>query len=210
MVPALPADEASLDYRSMPSAFGWAVWPVRVERGCGPVFFLKGKLRGWEKGSEGPLLPPIRSVKSSSMNGGRAGGDATAPARDRSFFPRTRPSRPIDDGQERRPFLSRNEARIRAYSEIGETMHIKRAKTLKPSQIRDLLRVTEATSRHPERDALILLLEACGAGSYSAISGGVASGTTRGVCWPRHYFWSLSVALTRNGECNNIVFPSDA
>ncbi|MGE8450316.1 MAG: tyrosine-type recombinase/integrase [Pseudomonadales bacterium] len=37
-------------------------------------------------------------------------------------------------------------------------MHIKRAKTLKPSQIRHLLRVTEATSRHPERDVLILLL----------------------------------------------------
>lgn len=37
-------------------------------------------------------------------------------------------------------------------------MPIKRAKTLKPSQIRHLLRVTEATSRHPERDALILLL----------------------------------------------------
>jgi site-specific recombinase XerD len=37
-------------------------------------------------------------------------------------------------------------------------MHIRRAKTLKPSQIRHLLRVTEATSRHPERDTLILLL----------------------------------------------------
>ncbi|MGR9587065.1 tyrosine-type recombinase/integrase [Pandoraea sputorum] len=37
-------------------------------------------------------------------------------------------------------------------------MHIKRAKTLKPAQIRHLLRVTEATSRHPERDALVLLL----------------------------------------------------
>ncbi len=37
-------------------------------------------------------------------------------------------------------------------------MHVKRAKTLKPSQFRHLLRVTEATSRHPERDALILLL----------------------------------------------------
>ena len=34
-------------------------------------------------------------------------------------------------------------------------MNIKRAKILKPSQIRHLLRVTEATSRHPERDALI-------------------------------------------------------
>ncbi len=30
-------------------------------------------------------------------------------------------------------------------------MHIKRAKTLKPYQIGHLLRVTEATSRHPER-----------------------------------------------------------
>ncbi|MDO3617312.1 site-specific integrase [Ralstonia pseudosolanacearum] len=37
-------------------------------------------------------------------------------------------------------------------------MHVKRAKTLKPSQIRHLLRVTEATSRHPERDVLMLLL----------------------------------------------------
>ncbi|MEM5433471.1 Integrase family protein [Cupriavidus taiwanensis] len=37
-------------------------------------------------------------------------------------------------------------------------MSIKRAKTLKPSQIRHLLRVTAATSRHPERDELILLL----------------------------------------------------
>ena len=37
-------------------------------------------------------------------------------------------------------------------------MQIKRAKTLKPAQIRHLLRVTEATSRHPERDVLILLL----------------------------------------------------
>ncbi|ANB72630.1 integrase [Paraburkholderia phytofirmans OLGA172] len=32
------------------------------------------------------------------------------------------------------------------------------AVVLRPSQIRHLLRVTEATSRHPERDALILLL----------------------------------------------------
>lgn len=37
-------------------------------------------------------------------------------------------------------------------------MDIKRAKTLKSAQIRHLLRVTEATSRHPERDALVLLL----------------------------------------------------
>lgn len=37
-------------------------------------------------------------------------------------------------------------------------MHVKRAKTLKPSQIRHLLRVTEATSRHPERDVLMLLM----------------------------------------------------
>jgi len=35
---------------------------------------------------------------------------------------------------------------------------IKRAEVLSPSQIRHLLRVTEATSRHPERDAVILLL----------------------------------------------------
>lgn len=35
---------------------------------------------------------------------------------------------------------------------------IKRAATLSPSQLRRLLRVTEATSRHPERDAVILWL----------------------------------------------------
>lgn len=34
----------------------------------------------------------------------------------------------------------------------------KRAATLSPSELRHLLRVTEATSRHPERDALILWL----------------------------------------------------
>lgn len=34
----------------------------------------------------------------------------------------------------------------------------KRAATLLPSQLRHLLRVTEATSRHPERDALVLFL----------------------------------------------------
>ena len=32
------------------------------------------------------------------------------------------------------------------------------ATTLKPGQIRHLLRVTTATSRHPERDCLVLLL----------------------------------------------------
>ncbi|KVK87634.1 hypothetical protein WJ47_12465 [Burkholderia ubonensis] len=37
-------------------------------------------------------------------------------------------------------------------------MEPKRAKTLSPSQIRHLLRVTDATSRHPERDVLVLLL----------------------------------------------------
>ncbi|KVR29917.1 integrase [Burkholderia ubonensis] len=37
-------------------------------------------------------------------------------------------------------------------------MEPKRAKTLTPSQIRHLLRVTDATSRHPERDTLVLLL----------------------------------------------------
>ncbi|WP_086383948.1 tyrosine-type recombinase/integrase [Caballeronia sordidicola] len=35
---------------------------------------------------------------------------------------------------------------------------IKRAEVLSPSQIRHLLRVTDATSRYPERDAVILLL----------------------------------------------------
>lgn len=40
---------------------------------------------------------------------------------------------------------------------------IKRAAVLLPSQLRHLLRVTEATSRHPERDAVILWLGfACG------------------------------------------------
>ncbi|MDN7551329.1 site-specific integrase [Burkholderia vietnamiensis] len=37
-------------------------------------------------------------------------------------------------------------------------MEPKRAKTLTPSQIRHLLRVTDATSRYPERDTLVLLL----------------------------------------------------
>ncbi|MBG0881941.1 site-specific integrase [Burkholderia sp. 9775_39] len=38
---------------------------------------------------------------------------------------------------------------------------IKRAAALSPGQIRHLLRVTEATSRHPARDAVILLLGLC-------------------------------------------------
>ncbi|GAI43716.1 unnamed protein product, partial [marine sediment metagenome] len=37
-------------------------------------------------------------------------------------------------------------------------MRIKRTKTLKPSQIRRLLRVAEATSQRPQHDVLILLL----------------------------------------------------
>ncbi|WP_232460404.1 hypothetical protein [Burkholderia ubonensis] len=37
-------------------------------------------------------------------------------------------------------------------------MKPKRAKILSPSQIRHLLRVTDATNRHPERDVLVLLL----------------------------------------------------
>lgn len=32
------------------------------------------------------------------------------------------------------------------------------ATTIKPNQIKHLLRVTEGTSRHPERDCLVLLL----------------------------------------------------
>lgn len=36
-------------------------------------------------------------------------------------------------------------------------MEPKRAKTLTPSRTRHLLRVTDATSRHPERDTLVLL-----------------------------------------------------
>ena len=41
-------------------------------------------------------------------------------------------------------------------------MHdIQRATVLAPGQLRHLLRVTEATSRHPERDAAILLLGLC-------------------------------------------------
>lgn len=38
---------------------------------------------------------------------------------------------------------------------------VSRAAVLAPGQIRHLLRVTEATSRHPERDAAILLLGLC-------------------------------------------------
>jgi integrase/recombinase XerD len=45
------------------------------------------------------------------------------------------------------------------HSEIEDIMDDKkRAATLRPAQIRHLLRVTDATSRHPERDALVLLL----------------------------------------------------
>ena len=38
---------------------------------------------------------------------------------------------------------------------------VSRAAVLAPGQIRHLLRVTEATSRHPERDAVVLLLGLC-------------------------------------------------
>lgn len=38
---------------------------------------------------------------------------------------------------------------------------VKRAQILKPSEARHVLRVTEATSRHPERDCLALLLSHC-------------------------------------------------
>jgi integrase/recombinase XerD len=41
-----------------------------------------------------------------------------------------------------------------SYSEV----HIAQAATLQPGQIRHLLRVTASTSRHPERDCLILWL----------------------------------------------------
>jgi integrase/recombinase XerD len=46
---------------------------------------------------------------------------------------------------------------FRAYSEIGN-MEPKHAKVLAPARFRHLLRRTEATSRFPERDALILPL----------------------------------------------------
>jgi len=45
----------------------------------------------------------------------------------------------------------------RAYSEKGN-MEPKHAKVLTPAKFRHLLRITEATSRFPERDTLILLL----------------------------------------------------
>jgi len=41
-----------------------------------------------------------------------------------------------------------------SYSEV----HMAQATSLQPGQIRHLLRVTAATSRHPERDTLVLLL----------------------------------------------------
>lgn len=41
-----------------------------------------------------------------------------------------------------------------SYSEV----HMAQATTLQPGQIRHLLRVTASTSRHPERDCLVLLL----------------------------------------------------
>ncbi|AKM33303.1 integrase (plasmid) [Pandoraea faecigallinarum] len=46
----------------------------------------------------------------------------------------------------------------------------KRAKTLKPAQIRGLLRVTEATSRHPERAPFILRLSDAGGMRISEIA----------------------------------------
>lgn len=55
-------------------------------------------------------------------------------------------------------FLSRNKARKRAYYEIGEYENQTRQSTHHPRKISPPLRVTEATSRFPERDALILLL----------------------------------------------------
>lgn len=44
------------------------------------------------------------------------------------------------------------------------------ATTLKPGQIRHLLRVTQATSRHPERDLLVLLLGITGGIRVSEIA----------------------------------------
>lgn len=55
------------------------------------------------------------------------------------------------------PFLSEH-ARIRMHSEDKAMNDKKRAGILRPAQMRHLLRVTEATSRHPERDRLVLLL----------------------------------------------------
>lgn len=55
------------------------------------------------------------------------------------------------------PFLSEH-ARIRVHSENKAMDNKKRAGILRPAQMRHLLRVTEATSRHPERDSLVLLL----------------------------------------------------
>lgn len=40
-------------------------------------------------------------------------------------------------------------------------MAIKRAPTLKPSQLKHVINVTQATSRHPERDCLAILLTHC-------------------------------------------------
>lgn len=49
-------------------------------------------------------------------------------------------------------------ARFRVHSENNTMSDKARAGTLRPAQVRHLLRVTRATSRHPERDALVLLL----------------------------------------------------
>lgn len=54
-------------------------------------------------------------------------------------------------------FFSRKRLDSRAYTEKAN-MEPKRAKVLTPAKFRHLLRVTEATSRFPERDTLILLL----------------------------------------------------
>ncbi|AJY08608.1 hypothetical protein SB768_30815 [Burkholderia sp. SIMBA_043] len=46
---------------------------------------------------------------------------------------------------------------------------IKRAAVLSPGQIRHLLRVTEATSRHPARDAVILLFGLSGGATLEQV-----------------------------------------
>ncbi len=73
------------------------------------------------------------------------------------IFPRRRGSTRVRLEKSIHRFLSRNRAQKRAYYEEGKHGTQMR-QSAHPAKFRHLLRVTEATSRFPERDTLILLL----------------------------------------------------
>jgi integrase/recombinase XerD len=103
----------------------------------------------------GFVAPGRRSTDSGSRSAPSKAGRATVGSR----FSRGR-SKTLAISSKGGPKLSLSEhVRIRVHSEIDATMEEKkRAETLRPAQIRHLLRVTEATNRHAARDALVLLL----------------------------------------------------